>query len=68
MDGNANEFSVDKFLNWFEFKLSEHKIYKQKTQKLLEMQDIAPKSLSVIPEMESVCETETKFIEQLKEC
>lgn len=32
------EKSGDKILNWFEFKLSEHKIYKQKTQKLLQNQ------------------------------
>ena len=60
-----NEKSVEKVLNWFEFKLSEHKIYKKKTQKLLnnmgKNQDICPKSLSVIPEIESMCETDKKF-------
>ena len=59
------EKSVEKIINWFEFKLSEHKIYKKKTQKLLDnmgkIQDICPKSLSVIPEIESMCETDKKL-------
>ena len=67
MGPKNNEKSINQVLNWFEFKLSEHKIFKQKTQKVLDsliigsQQESEKDPLEVIYEMESNCETEKKM-------
>ena len=64
MGSKDKDRSGDKILNWFEFKISEHKIFRQKTQKLLlklqSQQNYCPNTLEIIPEIDSHCETENK--------